>query len=194
MNKSVLIFAGILSLSCCLISCEKSGSTTVRSNSANIVVSQNGSEKVTVQQTGNSSNVVINKDGEKSLTVTTGNSTVEIGKSGINVKNAGVAEDSEQNRSISAGGKTITIETNRETQTVNCDGGEVTVNGNRNNLTVRGVCAISVNGNDNVLSAEVASSISTSGNNNKVSWAKGVDGKKPEISNSGSGNTVSQNN
>ena len=90
-------------------------------------------------------------------------------------------------------GKTITIMDNDVRRTIECRDNSIKVLGNNCVLTLRGNCnEINVVGNDNVITAESVAAISTLGNDNKVTYEKGAKGKKPLISNTGNGNTISQ--
>ena len=64
----------------------------------------------------------------------------------------------------------------------------VSVAGNDNKLVLEGTKTLDVTGNDNKVQAGPVQSISTTGNNNKVTYKKGP--KKPKISNVGNGNKI----
>jgi hypothetical protein len=73
----------------------------------------------------------------------------------------------------------------------NCS--KVMVNGNENDLRLEENCpALSIPGNDNVVAAGKVETISILGNENTVTWTSDSPGRKPSISNLGSGNSVSR--
>ncbi len=87
--------------------------------------------------------------------------------------------------------KKIVIDKNELTKTIHCDGDEVIVNGNENELTIKGECSrLYVPGNENIINVEAVAEIDTPGNKNTVYWEKGIDGKKPSISNLGTKNKI----
>jgi len=87
--------------------------------------------------------------------------------------------------------KKIVIDKNELTKTIKCEGDEVIVNGNENELTIKGECSrLYVPGNKNIIEVEAVAEIDTPGNKNTVTWEKGIDGKKPSISNLGTKNTI----
>jgi hypothetical protein len=87
--------------------------------------------------------------------------------------------------------KKIVINENELTKTIHCDGDEVVVKGNENNLTIKGECSkLYVPGNKNIIYVKAVAVIDTLGNKNTVTWEKGIDGKKPSISNLGTKNKI----
>lgn len=87
--------------------------------------------------------------------------------------------------------KKIVIDKNELTKTIRCDGDDVIVRGNQNELTIKGECSsLYVPGNKNIVYVEAVAKIDTPGNKNTVTWEKGIDGKKPSISNLGTDNTI----
>lgn len=87
--------------------------------------------------------------------------------------------------------KKIIIDKNELTKTINCQGDEVIVSGNENELTIKGECSrLYVPGNKNIIDVEAVAEIDTPGNKNTVTWEKGIDDKKPSISNLGSNNKI----
>ncbi len=72
-------------------------------------------------------------------------------------------------------------------------GGDASVDGNFNSLSLTGDCQqVSVNGNRNDVSIESAVSITVLGNENEVTWSRGVGGRRPEVANFGSDNAISR--
>lgn len=76
-----------------------------------------------------------------------------------------------------------------QNKTVVCNQGTVNISGMTNTIDIQGNCAgVSVSGMDNVITVESAQAISASGFDNLVTYRAGT----PEISTSGSGNTIEQ--
>jgi hypothetical protein len=87
--------------------------------------------------------------------------------------------------------KEIVIIQNELTKTIHCQGDDVTVKGNKNELTIKGECSrLYVMGNKNIINVEAVAKIETPGNKNTVIWENGIDGKKPSISNLGTKNKI----
>lgn len=65
-----------------------------------------------------------------------------------------------------------TILSNGQNRSIDCHGGRLTVNGNRNRLTVANCTAVTIAGNGNTVAARFAApgSISIPGNRNQVTW------------------------
>lgn len=86
----------------------------------------------------------------------------------------------------------LVIKESHATQTIDAAGRDVTVNGSHDRLTITGEChALTVSGGDNVVTVAAVSSISLVGGDNRVTWSKAVGGEKPQITDQGKGNTVS---
>jgi hypothetical protein len=121
---------------------------------------------------------------------TGGSPTVDSGMAGAG--STGSTPSHSPSRSSGAG-RTIVLDLDHETKTVDCQGEDVEVNGNHSKVTVTGEChAVSVNGNYNKVQIEAAAVISAVGNRNTVSWQRGVDGQDPRVSNLGTRNTVAR--
>ncbi|MGD2093064.1 MAG: DUF3060 domain-containing protein [Candidatus Aminicenantes bacterium] len=87
--------------------------------------------------------------------------------------------------------KKIVIDKNELTKTIHCQGDEVIVNGNENELTIKGECSrLYVPGNKNIINVEAVAEIDTPGKKNTVFWGKGIDDKKPSITNLGTKNKI----
>jgi hypothetical protein len=85
----------------------------------------------------------------------------------------------------------VTIDENQIKRAIDCKGGGVTINGDKNQLTLTGQCStLKVNGNENIVSVEAVAEISTWGNRNNVTWRRGAGGKPPKISNPGTANNI----
>ena len=76
---------------------------------------------------------------------------------------------------------------------MDCEGRAVSVQGNANRLTLRGLCGpITVGGNENILDVGATTRIDTSGNRNVVKYRELVDNKTPVVTSGGTGNRVSK--
>ncbi|MBN2369416.1 MAG: DUF3060 domain-containing protein [Vicinamibacteria bacterium] len=88
---------------------------------------------------------------------------------------------------------TIVLNDNEATQTIKCQGNNVTVNGNECTLRLKGECAtVLVNGNENTIRIDLAAKIVVTGNENSVIWEQGADSKAPVISDLGNENSVNK--
>ncbi|MDY6997965.1 MAG: DUF3060 domain-containing protein [Actinomycetota bacterium] len=84
-------------------------------------------------------------------------------------------------------GQTLNIGGVEINRTVFCAGGSVHVSGMSNTVEIRGECGVvTVSGFENVVDVDSAQSLVASGFGNRLTYSTGA----PEISNSGSGNTV----
>jgi hypothetical protein len=90
----------------------------------------------------------------------------------------------------SAAQSDMMISGNQTTATRDCAGGNATVSGNENKLTLQNCNMVSILGNDNTIRAESARQISVPGNHNIVTWTRLDDGKAPGISNLGTNNRI----
>ena len=72
-----------------------------------------------------------------------------------------------------AGGRGVTLDTNGATRRINCGGGALTVNGNRNDLTVTNCHAVTIAGNGNTVAIRFAGAgrLSVVGNDDQVTWS-----------------------
>ena len=85
----------------------------------------------------------------------------------------------------------VTIDESLIKRTIDCKGGGVTINGDKNQVTLTGQCStLKVNGNENIVNVEAVAEISTWGNRNNVTWRRGAGGKPPKISNPGTANNI----
>jgi len=102
-------------------------------------------------------------------------------------------DEAEETRSAEAtgGGGEITINDNMHNRTFDCRGRSVSVAGNYNNVILRGECSrLTVDGTGNNVTLESVGAITTMGNNNNVTWARGLRGQNPRISNPGNNNKI----
>jgi hypothetical protein len=88
-----------------------------------------------------------------------------------------------------AGADTTVVNQNGQRRTYDCHGGAVTINGNRNDLTLVDCPQVAVNGNANTVEAGTVKELSLFGSRNKVTWTAGASGR-PRIVNFGTGNRV----
>ena len=87
----------------------------------------------------------------------------------------------------------ILVPTNQQVKTMDCDGRAVSVQGNGNRLTLKGLCGpVTVGGNENILDIGSTTRIDTSGNRNVVKYRDLVNDKAPTVTSGGSGNRVSK--
>lgn len=86
-------------------------------------------------------------------------------------------------------GDTLSFGGVEQHKTIVCNQGTVNISGMSNTIEVQGDCAgVSVSGMDNAVTVESAQTLSASGFDNKVTYRTG----DPQISTSGSGNTIEQ--
>lgn len=92
-----------------------------------------------------------------------------------------------------SGKNVLAVNENEQTKAIDAAGRDVTINGNRNKLTLRGEChALTLSGNGNTVEVETVTSISLPGNHNQVAWGKAAGGEKPQITDLGNGNSVTR--
>jgi hypothetical protein len=97
----------------------------------------------------------------------------------------------ESQTTATAGKAVLVVSENGKTQALEAEGQDVSIDGNKNDITLRGKChALTVSGNQNTVHAEALASISTPGNKNAVTWTQAVNGERPQITNVGSGNSI----
>lgn len=92
----------------------------------------------------------------------------------------------------SAAGKVTVISDSELTRTHDCAGGSVVVEGSENVLTLKNCAEIAIKGSENKITAVAPGTLKVLGVENQVTWSAGPDGKRPQIANMGSENTVSQ--
>jgi Protein of unknown function (DUF3060) len=93
----------------------------------------------------------------------------------------------------SGNGLPILVPTNQQVKTMECDGRAVSVQGNGNRLTLKGLCGpVTVGGNENILDIGSTTRIDTSGNRNVVKYRELVNDKAPVVTSGGTGNRVSK--
>ena len=77
-------------------------------------------------------------------------------------------------------GLPILVPTNQQVKTMDCEGRAVSVQGNGNRLTLKGLCGpVTVGGNENILEVGSTTRIDTSGNRNVVKYRELVNDKAP---------------
>jgi hypothetical protein len=81
---------------------------------------------------------------------------------------------------------TVSINANDGVYTFTSACKSISVNGNKNKVTIEGATKLSVSGNENTVDVTTAEAVSTPGNKNKVSIKKGA----PKIRNPGNDNSV----
>jgi hypothetical protein len=86
-------------------------------------------------------------------------------------------------------GQPVTVTGINENRTIACHGNSVTVQGIQNTVTITGHCtSITVSGIQNTITVDAVDTIGVSGMENRLTFHSG----EPQISNSGSDNTVEQ--
>lgn len=98
---------------------------------------------------------------------------VRVDSSGVHTGNTDVTS---RGVSVGRGGGT-TIDTNGQHRSVSCGGGALTVNGNRNDLTISDCSRVTIAGNSNVASVDYRGprgSLFVPGNRNSVRWHAGA--------------------
>ncbi len=134
--------------------------------------------------------------GNPTLTVGSGDKTVAMGAggSGPSVSAKKTSSTAPAHSAAAAGvGTPILVPTNQQVKTMDCEGRAVSVQGNANRLTLRGLCGpITVGGNENILDVGATTRIDTSGNRNVVKYRELVDNKTPVVTSGGTGNRVSK--
>jgi hypothetical protein len=91
------------------------------------------------------------------------------------------------------GKEVLIVKDNQETKTIDAQGQDLTVTGNRNKITVTGEChALTISGDFNFVNVAAVASISMSGNGNEVAYERAVDGEKPQITSTGKDNVAAK--
>ena len=97
----------------------------------------------------------------------------------------------ESRTAATAGQPVLVVSEDGKTLTLEAGGRDVNIDGNRNEVTLHGTChALTVSGSSNSVRAEAVASISTPGGKNSVTYKNTVDGEKPQVTDTGSGNSV----
>ena len=90
-----------------------------------------------------------------------------------------------------SGKEVLVIKDSKDAQTFDAEGQDVTVNGSRNKVAIKGTChALTISGDGNSVLVDSVSSISITGTGNEVAWTKAADGERPQVTDLGKGNTV----
>ena len=155
--------------------------------------------------TPTSSTTATAKPGNPTLTVGSGSSTVAMGAGGDGASMSAKRGDPAPARPASSTASTrtattatgvgtpILVPTNQHVKTMSCDGRAVSVQGNGNRLTLKGLCGpVTVGGNENILEVGSTTRIDTSGNRNVVRYRELVNDKAPVVTSGGTGNRVSR--
>jgi hypothetical protein len=78
-------------------------------------------------------------------------------------------------------------------ETINCQGQSVSIKGASSSFTLVGECPlVSVTGTSNKVQIELAGAVTVAGASNEVVWSRGINGERPRISDTGTGNTIRQ--
>jgi Protein of unknown function (DUF3060) len=96
-----------------------------------------------------------------------------------------------QEREVIDAGTSPVISGTGERRSVTCNRGRVTVEGRDNQVVMRGPCErVAVKGSGHKVWIEEVGSLSVQGSGNDVKWLRGLDGKDPKVTQSGSGHSV----
>jgi hypothetical protein len=78
-------------------------------------------------------------------------------------------------------------------RTVTCNRGRVTVQGDGNEIVMRGPCErVAIQGSNHRVAIEEVGSLTVLGGGHRVQWVRGLDGRQPKITSSGTETTVEQ--
>ncbi len=143
------------------------------------------------------------KPGNPTLAVGSGDRKVSMGASGDGASMSAKRGDPAPARPASSraaspaptagSGLPILVPTNQQVKTMDCEGRPVSVQGNGNRLTLKGLCGpVTVGGNENILEVGSTTRIDTSGNRNVVKYRELVNDKAPVVTSGGTGNRVSK--
>ena len=96
-----------------------------------------------------------------------------------------------QERQVVDAGTSPVISGTGERRSVTCNRGRVTVLGRDNQVVMRGPCErVAIKGSGHKVVIEETGSLSVQGTGNDVQWLRGLDGKDPKVTTSGSGHSV----
>ncbi|MET0553281.1 MAG: DUF3060 domain-containing protein [Vicinamibacteria bacterium] len=96
-----------------------------------------------------------------------------------------------QQREVVDAGTSPVIAGTGERRSVTCNRGRVTVEGRDNQVVMRGPCErVAIKGSGHKVVMEEVGSLSIQGSGQDVQWVRGLDGRDPKVTQSGSGHTV----
>ena len=96
-----------------------------------------------------------------------------------------------QEREVVDAGTSPVISGDELRRSVTCNRGRVTVEGRDNQVVMRGPCErVAIKGSGHRIVIEEVGSLSVQGSGHDVQWVRGLDGKDPKVTKSGSGHTV----
>jgi hypothetical protein len=96
-----------------------------------------------------------------------------------------------QEREVLDAGTSPVISGTGERRSVTCNRGRVTVLGRDNQVVMRGPCErVAIKGSGHKVWIEEVGSLSVQGSGQDVQWLRGLDGKDPKVTTSGSGHSV----
>ena len=182
-NDSSVILTG----NCGSVNVAGNGNVVSIEATANIKVLGNGNKVTWARSTsGDKPGIMALGDGN----------TVEQGASASPTTESSEGESKaelESNDTVVVVGPSLVLINNGVRKTYNCNGRDVSVNGNKCELVFEGRCgSISVNGNKNTVHVDAAASIAVTGNKNRVTWSAGVDSSSPSVSNLGNKNSIAK--
>jgi hypothetical protein len=96
-----------------------------------------------------------------------------------------------QEREVVDAGTSPVVSGTGQRRAVTCNRGRVTVEGQDNQVVMRGPCErVAIKGSGHKVVIEEVGSLSVQGSAQDVQWVRGLDGKDPKVTTSGSGHTV----
>jgi hypothetical protein len=98
-----------------------------------------------------------------------------------------------QEREVVDAGTSPVISGTGERRSVTCNRGRVTVEGQDNQVVMRGPCErVAIKGSGHKVVIEEMGSLSVQGSSQDVQWVRGLDGKAPKVVRAGTGHSVRQ--
>ena len=96
-----------------------------------------------------------------------------------------------QEREVVDAGTSPVVSGDELRRSVTCNRGRVTVEGRDNQVVMRGPCErVAIKGSGHRIVIEEVGSLSVQGSGHDVQWVRGLDGRDPKVTQSGSGHTV----
>ena len=96
-----------------------------------------------------------------------------------------------QEREVVHAGTSPVVSGDEQRRSVTCNRGRVTVEGRDHQVVMRGPCErVAIKGSGHRVVIEEVGSLSVQGSGQDVQWVRGLDGKDPKVTTSGSGHTV----
>ena len=151
-----------------------------------------------IEVSGNDGEKVEIKDG--GIKVKDGDKEINISEDGISIKsnNEDDGKEPKDGDKADSGDSKIAekliLKGMNENKTIACEGRRILANGTGNRYKFTGECsALLVSGVGQTITVEKVGRINVNGTGNKITYAEGLDGKEPKVSNAGTGNSISKN-